>query len=145
MSFEDEWAECQKTANQRSTRMQLNQTPDGNYRPGRAPGGDLVVHDNELGAIGNEAYGLYQHLRTQGDEARPATFAAATAMTSSSLSLGSALYQVHDNWSTQLGSLKEACAHISNHLDYSQKRHKEDEARIATGMHTVSKLYDYFK
>ncbi|MBR7677445.1 hypothetical protein KDA82_31540, partial [Streptomyces daliensis] len=37
MSFEEEWAQHKAdAADQNSVQMQLNQTPDGDYRPGRA-------------------------------------------------------------------------------------------------------------
>ncbi|MEK8144309.1 hypothetical protein NKH18_28090 [Streptomyces sp. M10(2022)] len=41
-------------------------------------------------------------------------------------------------WNTQVGTLKEACAHISNHLDYSRALHAKDEVRIATEMRNES-------
>ncbi|MFJ3722845.1 hypothetical protein ACIPYQ_09780 [Streptomyces sp. NPDC090045] len=34
--------------------------------------------------------------------------------------LGAALSTVADKWHDQLGTLLDACAHISNHLDYTQ-------------------------
>ncbi|MEU7607462.1 hypothetical protein [Streptomyces sp. NPDC041003] len=42
--------------------------------------------------------------------------------------LGAALSTVADKWHDQLGTLLDACAHISNHLDYTQNAHAEDGA-----------------
>jgi hypothetical protein len=46
----------------------------------------------------------------------------------------------------------QACAHISNHLNYSQKRHAEDDAQISAVLRasdgstvSVSQLNGYFK
>jgi hypothetical protein len=48
--------------------------------------------------------------------------------------------------------LKEACAHISNHLDHTRSAHAEDEQKIATQMRnddgrlmTVSRINDLMK
>ena len=54
-------------------------------------------------------------------------------------------------WTSQVKSVLQACAHISNHLDYSKKLHAHDDTRIAadlsgrTGPVPVSVLNEYFK
>ncbi|WP_019357438.1 hypothetical protein [Streptomyces sp. AA1529] len=113
---------------------------------------DLVVHDDELGALGNMAYTLHSKLSTTGDQARQNTFDAAVQLFNDGLESGSALTTLHDAWNTKLGTIKEACAHISNHLDYSKAKHAKDEQDIETTMQnaagkpmTVSRIYDYIK
>lgn len=128
--------------------MRLNQlAPEGG-----GGGNDLVVHDDELGALGNMAYELRQKLSRDGDHARQTTFDASIELFNDGLDMGSALTELHDAWSTKLGTLKEACAHISNHLDYTRAEHAKDEDKIATQMRnadgksmTASRIYDYIK
>ncbi|MEW2453526.1 hypothetical protein [Streptomyces albus] len=136
--------------------MRLNHVlpPDGaNGKPIVGPGrgeADLVVHDDELGALGNMAYTLHSKLSSTGDLARENTFDAATQLFNDGLDSGAALTTLHDAWNSKLGTLKEACALISNHLDYSKAQHKRDEHDIQIGMQnaagkpmTVSRIYDY--
>ncbi|GAB2793052.1 hypothetical protein ACWGJ2_08825 [Streptomyces sp. NPDC054796] len=113
---------------------------------------DLVVHDDELGALGNLAHDLRQKLSTDADHARQTTFDASIELFNDGLDMGSALTELHDAWNTKLGTLKEACAHISNHLDYSRAQHAKDEDKIATQMKTadgkamtVSRINEYIK
>jgi hypothetical protein len=148
MAFE-EWKQAQASAAERqSTHMRLNQlAPDGG---GGGGSGDLTVHDDQLGALGNMAHDLRGRLSTAADHPRPATHDASVELGNDGLDMGGALTSLHDAWNTQLGTLKEACAHISNHLDYTRAAHKNDEAKIATGMMnaggdpmTVSRINDY--
>jgi hypothetical protein len=121
--------------------------------PGDGGGGsDLIVHDNELGALGNMAREVRQRLSTDGDHARPATFDAAISLTNDGMTMGTALTELHDAWNTKLNTLLTACAHISNHLDFSRSAHKQDEHKIATNMRTaqgnlmtVSRINDYIR
>lgn len=129
--------------------MRLNQMPASGGSRGDS---DLAVHDDELGALGNMAYELRQRLATDGDHARETTFDASVELFNDGLDTGSALTELHDAWSTKLGTLKEACAHISNHLDYTRAQHSKDENKIATQMKnaggqdmTASRIYDYLK
>ncbi|MGH3311645.1 MAG: hypothetical protein ACRDP3_13840 [Streptomyces sp.] len=151
MTF-DEWEQVKAAvAHRDSTQMQLNQLPASGGSGGGARG-DLTVHDNELGALGNIAHELRGRLSTDGDHARQTTFDASVQLFNDGLETGSGLTELHDAWSTQLGTLKEACAHISNHLDYSRSAHNKDENKIATEMRnaggermTVSRISDYLK
>ncbi|KPC82611.1 hypothetical protein ADK82_11270 [Streptomyces sp. NRRL S-4] len=61
VSFEEEWAELRAAAVQRSA-MQINSVPAES-----GGGGDLVVNRDDLGAIGNDAYGLRVRLSKEGD------------------------------------------------------------------------------
>ncbi|PAZ17488.1 hypothetical protein CLM62_01785 [Streptomyces sp. SA15] len=147
----EEWDQLKADAVQRqSTQMQLNQLPaDGG---GSGGGGDLIVRDDELGKLGNMAYDLLERFRVDADLARPSTFTASIDLFNDGLDMGSALTELHDAWSTQQQTLYEACAHISNHLDFTRAQHAKDEAHVVTGMRnaagdlmTVSRINEYLK
>ncbi|MFJ6479763.1 MULTISPECIES: hypothetical protein [unclassified Streptomyces] len=130
MSFDEEWAELRSAAAEKQTVMRLNQLdPGGGGGPG--PQGDLVVTQKDLAAVGNAAFKLRQRLGTDGDHAKASTYEAAGAL-KKDFALGAALSTVADKWHDQVGTLLDACAHISNHLDYTQNAHAEDEYWIAT-------------
>ncbi|WP_406058454.1 hypothetical protein OG462_17025 [Streptomyces sp. NBC_01077] len=133
MSFEEDWA-AEKVAAADSTRMRLNQVAPSAGGSGGAGNADLSVSRDELGAIGGDAYVLRERLAKDGDHARPGTFDAAIALTNSDFASGSALLTVHDRWNTQLRTLLDACAHISNHLDYSAASHAREEQDIAASL-----------
>ncbi|MFC9851374.1 hypothetical protein [Streptomyces prasinus] len=141
MTFEQEWAELREAAAKR-TAMQINGIPtDG----GGGGGKDLVVNRDDLGAIGNDAYDLLGRLAKEGDIARSSTFDAATALTNGNFVSGSAVLKVHDLWQTHLKTLLDACARISNHLDYSKAQHAKDEAKVEGDLTRVSVLTEYMK
>ncbi|MFF3333625.1 hypothetical protein ACFYWX_29430 [Streptomyces sp. NPDC002888] len=143
MTFEQEWAELRAAAAKR-TAMQINSIPaDGGG--GGGGGSDLVVNRDDLGAIGNDAYDLLGRLAKEGDIARPSTFDAATALTNGNFVSGSAVLKVHDFWQTHLKTLLDACAQISNHLDYSKAQHAKDEAKIEGDLTRISVLTEYMK
>ena len=130
MSFDQEWSQLKATAAGRdSTSMRLNHViADGG---GGTPQGDLQVDEADLAAIGDEAFKLYQRLDKDGDHAKGHSYDAAGSL-KADFAIGAALSDVTDKWDTQVNSLMEACAHISNHLDYTQKAHAGDEHYIAT-------------
>ncbi|MEV5443239.1 hypothetical protein AB0N23_11980 [Streptomyces sp. NPDC052644] len=105
---------------------------------------DLVVHDKVLGAIGDMARELRARVSHDGDHARAATAEAASELTADGLDLGGAMSAVHDAWTTKLATLKDACAHISNHLDYSRAIHAKDDQKVAADM-PVSRIWDAIK
>ncbi|WP_060905482.1 hypothetical protein [Streptomyces scabiei] len=143
MTFEQEWAELRAAAAER-TAMQINSAPaTGGGGGGGAQG--LVVNRDDLGAIGNEAYDLLGRLGKEGDIARPSTFEAATALTNGNFVSGSAVLKVHDFWQTHLRTLLDACAQISNHLDYSKAQHAKDEVKIEGELTRISVLTEYMK
>lgn len=142
MTFEQEWAELRAAAAER-TAMQINSVPaEGG---GGGGGKDLVVNRDDLGAIGNDAYDLLGRLAKEGDIARPTTFDAAIALTNGNFVSGSAVLKVHDYWQTHLRTLLDACAQISNHLDYSKAQHAKDEVKIVGDLTRVSALTEYMK
>ncbi|MBL1100924.1 hypothetical protein [Streptomyces coffeae] len=153
MSFEQEWNQQKTRAADEPVHMQLNQTKGTGGRHGKgSPDGDLIVHDNELGKIGEMGRDLRERVSTYGDHARQNTFNASIELFNDGLDAGSALTELQDAWNTKLQTLKEACAHISNHLDYTRSAHRKDEDKIITEMQnldgkrmTVSRIYEYIK
>ncbi|MBM7054627.1 hypothetical protein [Streptomyces durocortorensis] len=139
MSFEKEWAGLKADA---TARMQLNQAPT--YDPNASPtGADLVVHDDELGKIGHFAFRLHNNLQADGTHARATTESAGASMTSDGFDMGKALTSAAKAWAKQVGTLLDACAHISNHLDYTKASTKKDDEWIAAQV-GVSKISAYF-
>ncbi|MGS2589746.1 hypothetical protein [Streptomyces hebeiensis] len=113
---------------------------------------DLIVHDDELGKLGDMARTLREQMANDGDHARVATFDASTELFNDGLDMGAGLLELHNAWNTKLATLKEACAHISNHLDYSRSSHAKQEQKIVTDMRdadgntmTVSRIYDQIR
>ncbi|WP_069742132.1 hypothetical protein [Streptomyces sp. EN23] len=136
----DEWEQLKSDAAQRaSASTQLNAAPPGTGGPG-----DLVVHDDELGKMGNTAYELRQKFGVDSDHARPSTFTASIDLFNDGLDMGAALTELHDAWNSQTKTLKDACAHISNHFDYTRAQHAKDQVQVATSM-PVSKIDSYIK
>ncbi|MEU8965361.1 hypothetical protein AB0C89_27125 [Streptomyces sp. NPDC048491] len=112
----------------------------------RGPGGsDLVAHTDDLGVVGGDAHKLYDALRVDGDHARQSTFEAARALSADNFSSGAALMRVHDRWQSQFATLKDACAQISNHLDYSVAQHARDDAAVLGSLAPVSVISGYLK
>ncbi|MET7437135.1 hypothetical protein ACWERY_31620 [Streptomyces sp. NPDC004082] len=143
MTFAQERPEPHATAGERTTAMQTNSIPaDGGGGGGE---GDLVVNRDDLGAIGSDAYALLGRLTKEGDIARSSTFDAATALTSGNFASGAAVLKVHDFWQTHLKTLLDACAQISNHLDYSKAQHAKDDAKIEGDLTRISVLTEYLK
>ncbi|MFE3827136.1 hypothetical protein [Streptomyces sp. NPDC059092] len=143
MTFDQEWAELRGQAAERAhTRLNTVTSPGSG---GSAADSDLSVNRDDLGAIGHDAYELRTRLTRDGDHARPATFDAAIALTNESFASGSALLKVHDRWNTQLRTLLDACAQVSNHLNYTRAAHANDDVRIAGDLMSVSKLNQYMK
>lgn len=138
MSFDEEWAQLRDAAAQRHS-MRLNSLP------AEGGGGNLVVNRDDLGRIGNDAYELRGRLSKDGDEARPATHDAAIALTNGQFTSGSALLKVNDRWQTHVKTLLDACARISNHLDFTKAQHAKDEVKIEGDIAPISALSDYMK
>ncbi|GGV88659.1 hypothetical protein GCM10015535_40390 [Streptomyces gelaticus] len=144
MTFEAEWAALRAESTQKVD-MRLNGVESGSGGQAGLVNADLAVNQDHLGAIGHDAYGLRNRLSKEGDHARPSTFDAAIALTNGNFSSGSALLKVHDRWNTHLKTLLDACAQISNHLDYTKSAHAKDDAQIGGDLISVSKLNEYLK
>lgn len=154
----DEWEKLKADAARRSTtHMRLNQLP---VDPGGGGGADLVVNQDDLGAVGHEAFVLYGELHKTTDIAGAgadkagagSTMQSAAALKSHGFEMGAALETTVEVWTSQAKSVLQACAHISNHLDFSKKLHAEEDARIAAVLQgrdgsaeSVSELDKYFK
>ncbi|WP_189938481.1 hypothetical protein [Streptomyces sulfonofaciens] len=153
----DEWEQLKAdAARKHATGMQLDQYP-GDQGGGDA---DLVVHQDDLGAVGHEAFVLHGRLGKQADlaaagagkDGQGSTQQAAAALKGHHFAMGPALQETVHVWTTQLKSVLQACAHISNHLDHSRKQHGHDDARIAADLRgrdgsavSVSRLNDLFE
>ncbi|QIQ02360.1 hypothetical protein [Streptomyces liangshanensis] len=136
----DEWEQIKAdTAQEHSTRMRLNQVP---VEPGGGPvpEGDLRVDQKDLAAIGDAAYRLFGDLDRFSDHARVSSMTAAGGLKSEGFALGGALDHVAERWVDQVRTLLDACAHISNHLDYTKAAHAGDEVYIAGTLSSISEL-----
>ncbi|MFF8727890.1 hypothetical protein ACF073_15560 [Streptomyces sp. NPDC015171] len=154
----DEWEQLKAQAAERgSTRVRLNHVPDAGGGGGSP---DLVVHQDDLGAVGNEAHALHSDLHGQADVAGMGvdahgaghTMQAAAELSSSNFALGGSLSLTVEVWTSQVKSLLDACALISNHLDFSKKLHANDDQQISMEVkgrdgsgRSASELDKYFK
>ncbi|MFE1950387.1 hypothetical protein ACFW9D_07965 [Streptomyces sp. NPDC059524] len=152
----DEWEQLKQQASERSsTQMQLNQLAESG-----GGGRNLMVYDDDLGEVGHEAHGLHGDLRKQADvdgmgadkQGNGPSGQAAAELKGQNFTMGGALAETVRTWSSQVDSLLQACAHISNHLNYSKKAHAQDDATIAASVRnsdgstmSVSELNKYFK
>ncbi|MFD4371632.1 hypothetical protein [Streptomyces sp. NPDC058486] len=136
----DEWDQLKSSAAERdSAKMQLNGLPEED-RPnaGSASGGFLKVDQQDLAAIGNEAFKLYNRLWK---EARvTSTDSAASDLSGQGFAFGGALSHVSLRWDKQLGSVMDACALISNHMDFTQNAHAGDEIFIERHVSSIQTL-----
>ncbi|MYW47994.1 hypothetical protein GT045_36000 [Streptomyces sp. SID486] len=155
----DEWENLKRqAADGGSPHTRLNQLTDSGG--GGRGDQDLVVHQDDLGAIGHEAYGLHDALRKQADidgmgsdrHGNGSTMQAAAELKGQGFTMGPALSRAVTTWTDQVNSLLQACATISNHLNYSQKTHAHDDGVIAASLKQadgsavpVSELSKYFK
>lgn len=139
----EEWEQLKhEVAERQSTGMQLNQLPaDGG---GTTPAGDLSVDQQDLAAIGNKAFDLWDSLGNHGRDAWSSSQSAASDLKSQGFSLGGGLHHVQERWEEQLTSLLDACGHISNHLDFTKKVHQGDEHYISGMLSSISTLDDGF-
>ncbi|MBK6015225.1 hypothetical protein [Streptomyces sp. MBT53] len=150
----EEWEQLKADAVRRGAEqhMRLDQLPAG--AGGRGAGGDLVVHQDDLGAVGHEAYILHDRLRQRvdiGGSGSGSTTRAGEELKGSGFAMGPALVTTVSVWTSQVKSVLQAVAHISNHLDYSKKLHAQDDTRIAAEIRgrdgsamSVSSLSRYF-
>ncbi|MCL6733003.1 hypothetical protein [Streptomyces neyagawaensis] len=155
----DEWERLKSDAAQKtSTNMQLNQSAASGG--GGGVDGDLVVNQDDLGAVGHEAFVLHGDLQKAADiagagankEGAGSTMQAAAALKSHGFATGGVLETTVEMWTSQVRSILQACAHISNHLDFSKKLHAQDDAKIAAALRgrdgsavSASELDKYFK
>ncbi|MFJ7065972.1 hypothetical protein [Streptomyces sp. NPDC101115] len=140
MSFEEEWRQARADAPEEpAVAMRLNQTGGGGATP------DLAVKSDALGPIGADAYVLYEGVKRDAETVRVSNYEAAAALAAAQFTCGAQLMQVHERWYTQVGTLRDACAQISNHLDYSIAAHAKDDAEIRGDLMAVSKINELLK
>ncbi|MEW1872474.1 hypothetical protein AB0420_31000 [Streptomyces caelestis] len=155
----DEWEQLKAQAvDRQSPHMQVNQAPAQGPGAGGKP--DLVVQQDDLGAVGHDAFVLHGDLVKKVDIAGSgmnsghagSTHQAASALSKSNFTMGDELMRTLTVWESQVKAVRQACAHISNHLDFSKKRHAADDAEIAAVVRNrngsavpVSELGKYFK
>ncbi|MBT3154891.1 hypothetical protein HTV45_29155 [Streptomyces sp. CHD11] len=156
----DEWEQLKaQAADRQSARTQLNQAP-AQGGPGGDGGPDLVVRQDDLGAVGHDAFVLHGDLVKKVDIAGAglnsdqagSTHQAASALSRSNFTMGGELMTTLSVWESQVKAVRQACAHISNHLDFSKKLHADDDAEIAAVIMSrdgsampVSELDKYFR
>ncbi|MGW5678930.1 hypothetical protein ACWEV4_28300 [Streptomyces sp. NPDC003860] len=138
----EEWDQLKATAAERGNQqMQLNGLPPEEGGGSGGGQGDLKVSEADLAAVGDHAFKLYGRLWP---EARTpvarSTGRAADDLVGKSFALGGALRHVAARWDRQLGTLMDACAHISNHMDFSAKTHKDSDEWIQRGMSNIDAL-----
>lgn len=129
MSFESEWAAAKASA-----AVRLDGAGSGPANKGAA---DYVVSDDELGDIGHAAHGLFDGLGPAGKHAHVASEAAGARLTGDGFECGAAFTEVNGVWATQVKTLLQACAHISNHLNYTKTSNRHEDGWIEAQMRIV--------
>ncbi|GAA3643213.1 hypothetical protein ACG5V6_07990 [Streptomyces chitinivorans] len=139
-----------------SAAVRLNQAEPG---PGGS-GHDLVVAQDDLGAVGSEAFRLHGRLRKGADIAAAggdrsgagSTAQAARELSNHNMTMGAELSTTLSVWDSQVKTVLQMCAHISNHLNYSKKSHARNEEQIKASMRhrdgstmSVSEISKYVK
>ncbi|RLU99301.1 hypothetical protein CTZ27_15270 [Streptomyces griseocarneus] len=148
VSFEDEWAQSKAEAARDGsvhTRLNMLPSPPGGYDA------DLEVSQFDLGKVAHAAHQLHGGLQAAGGHADKSSKAAGAELGGSHLASGPALTKLAGTWETQVKTLLEACAHISNHLALSAEMTTEHDEAIATGLRdakrrlmTPSRIAEYY-
>ncbi|MEV5149954.1 hypothetical protein AB0L14_37765 [Streptomyces sp. NPDC052727] len=144
----DEWDQLKAEALTRqqgepTTQMQLNQLPSdlgGGSAGVPSQTGDLKVTQHDLTKIGSQAYTLYNQLWDKARLSNTSVDSAASDLTKQGFALGAGLQHVSNKWETQLNSLLDACAQISNHMQVTKKIHAGDDAYIQRQMSSIDTL-----
>jgi hypothetical protein len=138
----EEWDQLKaQAAQQPAARMQLNQVDGGGHPTGTPTEyGDLKVSQGDLAKIGSHAFDLYNDLWNMGRKAIPSSETAAGNLSKDGFALGGGLQHVATRWDEQLASLRDACAHISNHLRITKKLHSGDDEYIRRQMSSIDVL-----
>ncbi|MGW4561041.1 hypothetical protein ACWEN3_01125 [Streptomyces sp. NPDC004561] len=95
-----------------------------------------------VGSDSRPAFLLHQHLSSAGKHAQSHSQAAAKSLGNDGFDMGAALAEADGGWQAQLQVLVDACAQISNHLDYSVKSSRRDDDFIATRI-SASRISQY--
>lgn len=135
----DEWEQLKNAAGERSAQMRLNQLP-AEPGGGGEKGGDLKVSQKDLAAVGDSAFKLFEDLGRYGRDAWSNSQTAAKDLTTQGFALGGGLQHVQKRWEEQLQCLLDACAHISNHMDFTKNAHAGDEYYITSTVSSIATL-----
>ncbi|MFF9410825.1 hypothetical protein ACF1B0_35715 [Streptomyces anandii] len=154
----NEWEQLKRrAADDKATHLRLNQAAGSAAGAGDA---GLVVHQDDLGAVGHEAFQLHGRLHNQVDVAgvgaddhgAGTTVQTAAALKSHHFAMGAGLETTVSVRTAQVKAVLQAFAHILNHLDYSKKLHTRDDETIAVEIRSrngaavpVSVLNSYFE
>ncbi|MER7110941.1 hypothetical protein [Streptomyces sp. NPDC000229] len=139
----DEWEQLKTDAAERqSTHMQLNQAAA--QGSGGGSYGDLVASQSDLAKIGDNAFKLFNRLWNEARVAGPSSSKAAEDLKTQGFELGTGASHVAKRWEEQLDSLRDACAHISNHMRVTKKIHADDEHYIGGQLSSISALVEGF-
>ncbi|BCM64862.1 MULTISPECIES: hypothetical protein [Streptomyces] len=142
----EEWEQLKReAAERRSTGMRLNQLSSGGGGGAAQPGGDLTVNQRDLAAIGNKAFDLWAVLGNHGRDAWASSQSAASDLKGQGFSLGGGLDHAQERWERQLTTLLDACAHISNHLEFTKRVHRGDEHYVAGRLSSIATLDQGFR
>jgi hypothetical protein len=140
----DEWEQLKsQAADRQSTQMQLNQLDPGDgggHTSTPTEYGDLVASQGDLSNIGKKAFDLYNDLWDKGRRAVPSSERAAGTLSKDGFALGGGLQHVATRWDEQLSSLRDACAHISNHMRVTKNLHASDDDYIRRQMSSIDML-----
>ncbi|WP_307717670.1 hypothetical protein [Streptomyces sp. V4I23] len=143
MIFNDEWAQLKSDAHERqSAQMRLNTVGAHAGGTGAEGNADLVVHQDDLGLVGNEAFRIHGELQKKADitgagmgkDGSGSTAQAAAELQARNLAAGGELLSTLEIWSSKVKTVLQMYAHISNHLDFSKRLHANDEAEIAASL-----------
>lgn len=135
----DEWERLKADAGSRSSsHMQLNQVPN-ETGAGGGQQGDLKVDQQTWP---RSATARSNCSRTSAATAvTPGPAARTPPRTSRRRSSSSGdLDTVQERWEKSLTTLLDACAHISNHMDFTKKAHAGDEYHIASTVSSIATL-----
>ncbi|MEJ8660118.1 hypothetical protein [Streptomyces sp. MS1.AVA.4] len=136
----DEWEQLKtQAAGRESEQMQLNRVPDEGGGGGGSYG-DLTTSESDLAKIGSNAFKLFNRLYDEARVAGPSSSKAAEDLKTQGFELGGGLAHVAKRWDEQLGSLRDACSHISNHMRVTKKIHKNDEHYITGQLSSIATL-----
>ncbi|MFI0981996.1 hypothetical protein ACH4SP_33935 [Streptomyces sp. NPDC021093] len=145
----DEWQQLKAEAlAQPPVGMQLNADPEAGRGGGGAGGaggqGDLAATHTDLAEVGASAYKLFDGLGNHGRDAWSSSQGAARDLTAQGFALGGGLDHVQDRWEKQLKTLLDACAHISNHMNFTQKVNKGAERQVLEAVSGIAVLDEGF-
>ncbi|MEV0966377.1 hypothetical protein AB0J25_27985 [Streptomyces sp. NPDC049910] len=136
----DEWERLKtQAAGRHPEQMQLNRVPDEGGGGGGTYG-DLAVSETDLAKIGTNAFTLFNRLWDEARVAGPSSSQAAEDLKRQGFDLGAGLAHVAKRWDEQLGSLRDACSHISNHMRVTQRIHQDDEHHITGQLSSIATL-----